>query len=97
MTRDKAQAILRKHCPFEPIYPDTSSYREWVIDALMEAVGREREECAKACEDFGKSYDNEWNRNLGVASDLEDVCEECAAAIRARSTPQELDPYSTEG
>jgi uncharacterized protein YukE len=51
------------------------------------AINHEREECTKVCEDYGSSYDNEWNRKLGVANDLKDACEECAAAIRARSEP----------
>jgi hypothetical protein len=42
-----------------------------------------REECAKACEQSGAGYDNEWNRKLGVADDLKEVCEECAIAIRS--------------
>jgi len=54
-----------------------------------EAVKQELEAAAKACEDFGASYDNEWNRKLGVASDLKDACDECAAAIRARSSQVE--------
>jgi hypothetical protein len=49
------------------------------------AINHERSECAKVCEDYGSSYDNEWNRKLGVANDLKDACEECAAAIRARA------------
>lgn len=52
-----------------------------------EAVKQEREAAAKACEDFGASYDNEWNRKLGVANDLKDACEECALAIRGRAAP----------
>lgn len=45
----------------------------------------EREECAKACEKYGASLNNEWNQSLGVAGDLVETCEECAEAIRARS------------
>ena len=44
----------------------------------------EREACAKACENYGESCANEWNKNLGVADDLRETAEECAAAIRAR-------------
>jgi len=55
---------------------------------LVAAAARadEREACAKACEDYGKSCANEWNKNLGVADDLRETAEECAAAIRARGT-----------
>jgi len=55
--------------------------------AWQAAINHERSECAKVCEDYGSSYDNEWNRKLGVANDLKDACDECAAAIRARSQP----------
>ena len=44
----------------------------------------EREACAKVCDDYGKSLNNEWNKNLGVADDLRETAEECAEAIRAR-------------
>lgn len=50
--------------------------------ALIAAA--EREQCAKACEAHGKTYDNEWNQNLGVAGELQEVASECAKAIRAR-------------
>jgi hypothetical protein len=58
-----------------------------VRNLIHDAVMAERSECAKECEDYGSSYDNEWNRKLGVANDLKDACDECAAAIRARSQP----------
>jgi hypothetical protein len=62
---------------------------EWpsLLLAWKAAINHERSECAKVCEEFGASYDNEWNRKLGVANDLKDACDECAAAIRARSQP----------
>jgi len=55
---------------------------------LVAAAARadEREACAKACEDYGKSCDNSWNKYLGVADDLRETAEEFAAAIRARGT-----------
>ena len=56
-----------------------------IEELIAKRVKQEREAAAKACEEFGASYDNEWNRKLGVASDLKDACDECAAAIRARS------------
>jgi hypothetical protein len=41
------------------------------------------EEAASVCVGYGESLDNEWNRNLGVAAELREACEDCAAAIRA--------------
>lgn len=43
----------------------------------------ERERCAKIADEHSLSYDNEWNRNLGKASDLVEACEDIAAAIRS--------------
>jgi hypothetical protein len=65
----------------------TTKGGEW-IDAYtadeLRAYGElVREECAKLCEQSGAGYDNEWNRKLGVADDLKEVCEECAIAIRS--------------
>lgn len=69
---------------------DWTTHEGYTADQMrayaQEAARQEREAAAKACEDFGASYDNEWNRKLGVANDLKDACEECAAAIRSRSS-----------
>lgn len=43
----------------------------------------ERERCARIADEHSLSYDNEWNRNLGKASDLVEACEDIAAAIRS--------------
>ena len=43
----------------------------------------ERERCAKIADEHSLSYDNEWNRNLGKASDLVEACEDIAATIRS--------------
>lgn len=53
--------------------------------ALDAAIMAEREACAKACEKYGTSLNNEWNQSLGVADNLVETCEECAEAIRSRS------------
>jgi hypothetical protein len=53
--------------------------------AWQAAAKAEREACAKTCEKYGASLNNEWNQSLGVADDLVETCEECAEAIRARS------------
>ena len=55
-----------------------------VRNLIHDAIKAEREKSAKVCEDYGASYDNAWNQKLGVANDLKDACDECAAAIRAR-------------
>jgi hypothetical protein len=73
----------------------TTTPKPFAVHFELEALAKfaaairadERSECAKVCEDYGSSYDNEWNRKLGVANDLKDACDECAAAIRARSQP----------
>jgi hypothetical protein len=54
--------------------------------AWQQRIGaaREREACAKLCDDIGRALDNEWNRGLGVAKDLADTADSCAEAIRMR-------------
>ena len=56
----------------------------YIANAVEAAVLAEREACAKACEEYGNSVNNEWNKQLGVADDLVGIAEECAATIRAR-------------
>lgn len=44
MTRDQANALLRKHNPLKEADPEgwPTVYMDWVIDAVMEAVKLER-------------------------------------------------------
>jgi hypothetical protein len=88
----------RQHC-YNPFEPDNQcdSYKrlstmldspDLAADVLKrrdaEVAAAEREECAKVCEGYANSLNNEWNQSLGVADDLVETCHECAEAIRAR-------------
>jgi len=78
------EAFLKRHGDPSKLSDPMREILHLVFEAGQQ---HEREACAKVCEDYGASYDNEWNRKLGVANDLKDACDECAAAIRARSEP----------
>lgn len=65
------------HAGRTAVYSD-DQMREYFAQGYRIALER----AAQACEEFGNSYNNEWNRKLGVANDLKDACEECAGAIR---------------
>ena len=71
---------------------DLSMFANRIVDAILatglvpdESAIRadERERCAKIADEHSLSYDNEWNRNLGKASDLVEACEDIAATIRS--------------
>lgn len=66
-------------------YYSADQMRAFYLQGRREAL----EEAAKACEQAGAGYDNEWNRKLGAAADLKDVADECAAAIRELSKEKE--------
>jgi hypothetical protein len=59
------------------------------LDALAKfaelVAAREREECAKVCDDMIPGLDNNWNRGIAVAQDLIEVVGDCANAIRSRA------------
>ena len=57
-----------------------STLREAIEQHVAEAVAREREECAKACEDVGTTRWDEY------AASYNSAVFDCAAAIRARGT-----------
>jgi hypothetical protein len=46
---------------------------------------REREACAKICDDISLGIDNDWNRRIGVKDCMVDVATDCADAIRSRT------------
>jgi len=56
------------------------SLRAAIEQHVAEAVAREREECAKACEDVGTTQWDEY------AASYNSAVFDCAAAIRARGT-----------
>ena len=64
--------------------------KDEIIDFAMyvinEAIAAEREACAKECDVIAVGIDSGWNRRLGIAADLSELANDCAEAIRARTT-----------
>lgn len=70
MNREQAEQIARKY------FPDSSEYTvQDVMDAIMEAVAVEREECAKECDQI---------EFISLNNCCERTASSCADAIRAR-------------
>ncbi len=67
---------------------EKAAHEAWEQEKLREIISQkvieEREACAKVCETYGESLNNDWNKDLGVAEDLVGITEDCAAAIRGR-------------
>ena len=57
---------------------------------VAEAVAREREECAKACEDVGTTRWDEY------AASYNSAVFDCAAAIRTRAEKETFGAYSSK-
>lgn len=84
MNREQAGQIARKH--HLQVFDDKhASIAKWVIDAIMEAVAVEREECARVCEEFEIP-----DKILGAHPDYVEgkrmIAGQLSRAIRARGT-----------
>ena len=86
MKQDEIIAIARKAelWGYEMAIGGEKELEAFFNMAFAAGAAHEREACAKVCDAYGESVDNEWNRGLGVANDLKDIADECAIAIRAR-------------
>ena len=72
MTREQAEQIARKH-HLQVFNDKYASIAKWVIDAIMEAVAIEREECADEC--YARHANGRFKH---------DTRDDCFEAIRAR-------------
>jgi hypothetical protein len=81
MTRDEANEILRAHNPLKEADPEgfPTKFQDWVIDAVLEAVNRERAASVAMLEKVAKETQDQ--SPLGKAF----WCKAAAAAVRARS------------
>lgn len=82
MNREQADQIARKH--HLQVFDDKhASIAKWVIDAIMEAVAVEREECAKVCDGI-KQAGYVAPEDGAAAFFYNEASSDCADAIRAR-------------
>lgn len=87
MTKEEIEAEFYKFIEFPSDEKDyvtsfsTLLFSKHIADI---AIAKEREECAKVCDNIANSVNNEWNKGLGVANDMCEIATDCADAIRGR-------------